>query len=155
MFSKLVFVDSERECIQHLSPSFWLSSAILRVPWHVKCITPISASVYHMECSLCVFSVSPLCIIKSYMTLCDPLDCSTPDSPALHYLPEFAQIHVHWVDDVAWPSHSLPFPSPYAIDLSQHQDLFQRVDSSHQMAKVLELELQHQSFQWLVRVDFL
>ena len=154
MFSKLVFVDSERECIPHLSPSFWLFSAILRVPWCVKCIAPISASVYHMECSLCVFSVSLLCIIKSYLTLCDPLDCSTPGFAVHHQPLELAQTDVHWLSDAIQASHSLPSPSPRVFNLSQHLGLFQWVNSLHQVAKVLELQLQQQSFQWIFRIDF-
>ena len=73
----------------------------------------------------------------------------------LHYLPEFAQIHVHWVGDAIWPSHLLLPPSPFTFHLSQHQGLFQWVVSSYQVAKVLELQLQHQSFRWIFRVDFL
>ena len=65
----------------------------------------------------------------------------------LHYLPEFAQTHVHWVSDAIQASHLLLPPSPPTISLSQHQRLFQRVNSSHQVAKILELQLQHQSFQ--------
>ena len=71
------------------------------------------------------------------------------------YLLEFAQTHVHWVGDTIQPSHPLSSPSPPASSLSQHQGLFQWVGSSHQVAKVLELQLQQQSFQWLFRVDFL
>ena len=66
--------------------------------------------------------------------------------PILHCLPEFAQTHVHWVDDAIQPSHSLSSPSPPIVNLSQHQDLFQWVSSVHQMTKVLEFELQHESF---------
>ena len=75
----------------------------------------------------------------------------------LDYLPEFAQIHVHWVGDGILSSHPLPSPFPPDFNLSQHQGLFQWVGSSHQVAKVLELQLQlhHQSFQWTFRVDFL
>ena len=86
-------------------------------------------------------------------TLCNPMDCSMPDFPVFHYLPEFAQTHVHWVSDAIQPSHPLSSPSPPALNLSQHQGLIQWVDSSHQVAEVLEL--QHQSSQWLFRVDFL
>ena len=64
-------------------------------------------------------------------------------------------IHVHWIGDPIQPSHPLPSPSPPAFNLSQHQGLFQWVGSSHQVAKVLELQLQHQSFQWIFRTDFL
>ena len=89
-------------------------------------------------------------IIKSCPTLCDPMDF-----PILYYLLEFAQTHVHWVDDAIQSSHHLSPPSPPAFSLSQHQGLFQWIGSSHQVAKVLELQLQHQSFQWIFRVDFL
>ena len=69
------------------------------------------------------------------LTLCDPLDCSLPGFPVLHHLPEFAQTHVHWVGDVIQPSHPLSSPSPPALNLSQHQGLFQWVSSSHQWPK--------------------
>ena len=81
-----------------------------------------------------------------------PLDFSTPGFPVLHCLPEFAQSHVHWVGDAIQPSHPLSFPSLSTFNLSQHQGLFQWVGSSHQVAKVLEF--QHQSFQWIFRIDF-
>ena len=90
---------------------------------------------------------------KSCPTLCNPMNCSTPGSSVLHCLLEFAQIHVHWVGDAIQPSH--PLPHPFALNLSQHQGLFQWVGSLHQVAKVLELQLQHQTLQWIFRVDFL
>ena len=68
--------------------------------------------------------------------------------------PGFAQTHIHWVGDAIWPSHPLSSPSP-AFNLSQHQGLFQWVSSLHQVAKVLEFQLQHQSFQWIFKVNFL
>ena len=77
------------------------------------------------------------------------MDCSTPGFPVLHYLLEFAQTYVQCVDDAIQPSHHLPLPTPSALNLSHHQSLFQWVTSSHQVAKVLEL--QHQSFQWIFR----
>ena len=86
--------------------------------------------------------------------LCNLMNCSTPGFPVLHYLPELAQTHVHWVNDTIQPSHPLLPLSP-AFNLSQHQGLFPWVSPSHQTAKVLELQLQHQSFQWIFRVDFL
>ena len=82
------------------------------------------------------------------------MDCNTPGFPVLHYLPEFAQTHVHWVSDAIRPSHPLS-PSSPAFNLSQHQGLFQWVGSLHQVAKVLELQLQHLSFQWIFSTDFL
>ena len=95
-------------------------------------------------------SVAQLC-----QTLCNPKDCSTPGLPVYHQVPEFTQTHVHWVGDAIQPSHPLSSPSPLAFNLSQHQGLFKWVSSSHQVAKVLELQLQHQSFQWIFRTDFL
>ena len=76
------------------------------------------------------------------------MDCSTPGLPVHHQLLEFNQIHVHWVSDAIQPSHPRSSPSPLTFNLSQHQDLFKWVSSSHQVAKVLEFQLQHQSFQW-------
>ena len=93
--------------------------------------------------------------LLSRVQLCDPTHCSTPGLPVHRQLPEFTQTHVHWVSDAIQPSHPLSSPSPPAFNLSQHQGLFQEVSSLHQVAKVLELQLQHQSFQWIFRVDFL
>ena len=76
---------------------------------------------------------------KSCSILCDPVDCSMPEFPILHDLPEFAQTHVHWVGDAIQLSHPLLPPSPPALSLSQNQGLFKRVGSLHQVAKVLEL----------------
>ena len=75
-----------------------------------------------------------------------PHELSVPGFPVLCYLPEFAQTHVHQVSDAIQPSYTLSPPSLLALILSQHQGLFQRTGSSHQVAKVLELQLQHQSF---------
>ena len=86
----------------------------------------------------------------------DPKDCSTPGFPVLQHLSGLAQTHVHWwVDDAIQPSYPLSSPSPPAFSLAQHQGLFQWVRSSHQVDTVLELQLQYQSFQWIVRTDFL
>ena len=81
------------------------------------------------------------------------MQCSTPGFPDLLYLPEFAQTHVHWVSDAIQSSHPLSSPSPPALTLSQHQGLFQWVSSLYQVAKVSGLQLQHQSFEWIVSVD--
>ena len=86
-------------------------------------------------------------VAQSCPTLCNPMDCSTPGLLVHQQLPELAQTHVHWVGDAIQPSHPLLSPSPPAFNLSQHQGLFQWVRSSHQVAKVLEFQLQHQSFQ--------
>ena len=94
-------------------------------------------------------------VAKSCLTLCNPMNCSMPGFLVLHYLPEFAQTHVHWVSDTIQPSHPLLPLSPLAFSLSQHQGLFILVSFSHQMAKVLEFRLQHQSFQWTPRTNLL
>ena len=94
-------------------------------------------------------------VTQSCPTLCDPMNYSAPGLPVHHQLPESTQTHVHWVSDAIQPSHPLSSPSPPALNLSQHQGLFKWVSSSHQVAKVLEFQLQHQSFQWILRTDLL
>ena len=86
--------------------------------------------------------------------LCDPMDCRMPGLPVHHQLPEFTQTHVHPVGDAVQPSHLLPSPAS-AFNLSEHQGLSQWARSSHQGAKVLRFQLQHQSFQWIFRTDLL
>ena len=81
--------------------------------------------------------------------------CSTPGLHVPHQHPEFTQTHVHQVSDAIQPSHPLSSPSPPALNLSQNQGLFHWVSSSHQVAKVLEFQLPHQSFQWTPRTDLL
>ena len=92
---------------------------------------------------------------QSCLTLCDTMNHSIPGLPVHHQLPEFTQTHVHWVDGAIHSSHPLLSPSPPALNLSQHLELFKWVSSSHQVAKVLEFQLQHQSFQWTPRTDLL
>ena len=101
-------------------------------------------------CFCCCCSVANSC-----PTFCDPMNCNTPGFPVLHCLPEFAQTHVHWVSDAIQLSHPLSPPSPLILNLFQHQGLFQWLGSSNQVAKVLELQLQHQCFQWIFTIDFL
>ena len=93
-------------------------------------------------------SVTQLC-----PTFWDPMNHSMPGLPVHHQLPEFTQTHVHWVGDAIQPSHPLSSPSPPAPNPSQHQGLLQWVNSSHEVAKVLEFQLQHQSFQWTPRTS--
>ena len=85
-------------------------------------------------------------VAQSCLTLCDPMDCSTPVFPVHHQLPEPTQIHVHWAGDAIQLFHPLLSRSPLAFNLSQHQGVFKWVNSLHQLAKVLEFQLQHQSF---------
>ena len=97
----------------------------------------------------CCFSVAQSC-----PTLCDPMDCSTPDLPVLHHLLEFAQTHVRWVDDAIQPSRPLPSPSPLPSTFPSIR-VFSNESTLHQVAKLLELQLQHQFFQWIFRIPFL
>ena len=97
---------------------------------------------------------SPCCcsVAKSCLILFDSVGCKTPGFPVFHYLPRFAQTHVHWVGGYYLTISASP--TPLAFNLSQYQGLFQWVGASHQVAKVLEFHLQQQSFQWIFRIDF-
>ena len=101
----------------------------------------------------CLFQFSS--VTQSCPTLCDPMNRSTPGLPVHHRLPEFTQTHVHRVSDAIQPSHPPLSPSPPAPNPSQHQSLFQWVSSSHEVAKVLEFQLHHQSLQRIPRTDLL
>ena len=92
---------------------------------------------------------------QSCPTFCDPMDCSMSGFPVHHQIPKLTQTHVHRVGDAIEQSHSLSSFFLSTFNLSQHQGLFQWVSSSYQVAKVLEFQLQHQSFQWIFRTDFL
>ena len=94
-------------------------------------------------------------VAQSCPTLCDPMNHSTPGLPVHHHLPEFTQTHVHRVRDAIQPSHPWSSPSPTASNASQHRSLFQWVNSSHEVAKVLEFQLQHHSLQRNPRTDLL
>ena len=112
-------------------------------------LLPASVShPWHVTCLCCVFG-------QYCPTPYDPKDYSMPGFPVLPYLLEFAQTHVHWIKDAIHPFHLLSSPSPPTFSLSQHQGLFHWVNSSYQVAKVLELQPQHQFFQQIFRVDFL
>ena len=88
-----------------------------------------------------ISSVQFISVTQSYLTLCNPMNHRASGLPVHYQLPEFTQTNVHWVDDAIQPSHPLSSPSPPALNLSQHQDLFKWVSSLHQGAKVLELQL--------------
>ena len=102
---------------------------------------------------LCNHSVQFSSVAQSCPTLCDPMNLSTLGLPVHHHLPEFTQTHVHRVCDATQPSHPQSSSSPPAPNPSQHQSLFQWVNSFHEVAKVLEFQLQHHSFQRNPRVD--
>ena len=95
------------------------------------------------------------CCCSVMSSFCNPMDCSTPGFPIQHHLTEFGQTHVYWVSDAIQTSHPLSSSSPLSLNLSQHQGLFQWVGSLHQVAKAVQLQLQHQSFQWILRTNFL
>ena len=108
------------------------------------------------ELDYCGDNKSLFCsITQSCPTLCYSMYCSTPGLPVLHQLIEFTQTHVHWVGEAIQTSHSLLSPFPPAFNPSQHQGLFKWISSSHQVARVLEVQLQHQSFQWMFNTNFL
>ena len=105
----------------------------------------IFPSVYY-----CCFSVT-----KSCLTLCDAMDCSMPGFPVPHYLPRLAQTHVHWVNNAIQSSHPLLPPSPPALNLSQHQGLFQWLSSLHQVAKLQSIRASASVLPWIFKIDFL
>ena len=140
---------------------YWYCYIISHVPLLFLIITAISECnvhnyketqyVYLFSC----WSVQFSSVTQSCPTLCDPMNSSTPGLPVQHQLPELTQTHVHWVSDAIQPSHPLSFPSPPAPNPFQHQSLFQWVNSSHEVAKVLEFQLFHHSFQRNPRADLL
>ena len=126
---------------------------------HLKSLTealgkPIATQV-DCKCRQKAVSVQFSSVAQSCRTLCDPVDCSTPGLPVHHQLPKLAQTHVQWIGDAIQLSYSLSSPSLPTFNLSQHQGLLKLVSSLHQVAKVLEFQLQHQSFQWIFTTDFL
>ena len=128
-------------------------------------IFPLNEMLAIIATSQNVFEVSEQChylrkrnqfspVAQWCPTLCDHVHCSTPGFTVYLQLPELPQTHVHWVGDAIQLSHPLLSPSP-AFSLSQHRGLFKLVSSSHQVAKVLQFQLQHQSFQWIFKTNFL
>ena len=122
-------------------------------------LTQSSEEGWRVPPTMVVLSVQFSSVAQLCLTLCDPMDCSTFPCPSgfpdHHQVPELAHTHVHRVGDAIQPSHPLLSPSPPAFNLFQHQGLFQWVSSLHQVAKVLEFQLQHQPFQWIFRTDLL
>ena len=109
----------------------------------------------HGRVKTCLSSVQFSSVAQLCLTLRDPVNRSTPGLPVHHQLPEFTQTHIHRVSDTIQPSRPLSSPSPPAPNSSQHQSLFQWVNSSHEVAKVLEFQLQHHSLQRNPRADLL
>ena len=160
LFILWIFVPSDSPALQlrELNHKDFKSASEAELPSGVVFPNshPISQEMTIKQCSH-VHDIHAIIIAQSlsYIQLCDHIDCSTPGSPVLHHLLEFVQTHVYWIDDATRPSHLLsPFSLP-ALNLSQHQGIFQWVISLHHMIKVFELQVQHQSFQSMARVDFL
>ena len=128
----------------------WLQS------WNKKMLVPCK-EIYNKnrQGSVQFSSVQFNSVAQSSPTLGDPMNRSTWGLPVHHQLPEFIQTHVRWVSDAIQPSHPLSSPYPPAHSPSQNQGLFQWVNTSHEVAKVLEFQLQHQSFQRTSRTDLL
>ena len=126
-------------------------------PWFRACYNNRNCLWNRKMPSFSYFRVGPQfsSVAQSSPTLWAPMDCSMPGLPVHHQLLGLTHTHVHWIGDAIQPSHPLSPPSPPAFSLSQHQGLFQWVSSLHQVAKGLEFQLQHQSFQWIFRTDFL
>ena len=124
------------------------------IPWTARLACP-SLSPRVCPNSVHWVNQSVSSVIQSCLILCNPMDCSTQGLLVHHQLLEFTQTHVHWLGDAIQPAHPLLSASPPAFNLSQHQGLFKWEGSSHQVAKGLEFQLQHQSFQWTPRTDLL
>ena len=122
----------------------------LKTPHLLSFTAVIRLNFIFPSCSVQFSSVTQLCL-----TLCDPMNRRTPGLLVHHQLPKSTQTHVQWVGNDIQPPHPLSSPSPPALNLSQHQGLFKCVRSLHPVAKVLEFQLQHQSFQWAPRTDLL
>ena len=125
--------------ISHLDWIFCLAAEKLSVWWLFS--GPLTIWVWAVQIHLYRFFFNSSgqfsSVAQSFLTLCNPMDCSTPGFPVHQQLPELAQTHIQWVGDAIQPSHPLLSPSPPAFSLSQHQSLFKWVSSLHQVAKVL------------------
>ena len=119
------------------------SPVLMQEEFHSIALTMLSATGFRQMAHTCFGRMLTCCcsVAQSWPTLCDLRDCSIPGFPVLHYLPEFAETHIHCVDDAIQLPHPLSPCSP-ALNLSQYQSLFQWVGSLHQVVKVLELQLQ-------------
>ena len=134
----------------------WFSPWVEKIPWRKEWLhTPIFLpGEFHGRGEIWD-SVQFSSVAQSCLTLCHPMNRSMPGLPVHHQLPEFTETHVHRVSAAIQPSHPLSSPAPPAPNPSQHQSLFQWVNSSHEVAKVLEFQLHHHSLQRNPRVDLL
>ena len=140
-----------KEICKEIISVIWVKRRVVWISWWQWNWRELGRIRTHFESIINQFSS----VAQPCLTLCDPMDSSTPGFPVPHQLLELTQTHVNWVNDAIQTSHPLSSPSPPTFNYSQHEGLFQWVSSSHQVAKGLEFQLQHQSFQWIFRTDFL
>ena len=138
-------IEQEMRCTRNGLCSEWKRETGWRRPSHHVLEQESQVELWSFESGK--GSVQFSSVAQSCLTLCDPMNHSTPGLPVHHQLPEFTQTHVHRVSDAIQSCHPLSSPSPPAPEPSQHQSLFQWVNSSHDVAKVLEFQLQHHSLQ--------
>ena len=139
---------NNKESKEYVTFSYWIKEGKLK-----EMAKGINILLYYNPYDIQFIQFSS--ITQSCLTLCDPMNRTMSGLPVHHQLLESTQTHVHRVGDAIQPSHPLSSPSPPATNPSQHQGLFQWVNSAHEVAKVLEFQLQHQSFQWKPRTDLL
>ena len=141
---------TKEECENCVKETVWQPNQYLLIQFnhHIAYFTLFKHHLFH-------FWNSFSSVAQSCPNVCDLMDCSTPGLPVHHQLPESTQNQVHRVGDAIQPSHPLSSPSPPAFNRSQHRGFFRWVSSSHEVAKVLEFQLQHQCFQWTPRTDLL
>ena len=139
------------------SPPHRISALLTHNDWKQICMSFVTQTllIRHMNMffesdtiNIRFSSVQSISHVQFFVTL---MDCSTPGLPVHHQLLELTETHVHWVGNAIQPSDPLSSPSPPALNLSQHQGFLKWVNSSHQVAKVLECQLQHHSFQWTLK----
>ena len=127
-------------CTRSPPPPDRIHCSIIHNSQHMEAIEMFTDRWIKKTYSIFIFQFSSVQSL-SHVRLCDPMNCSMPGLPVHHHLPEFTQTRVHRVSDAIQPSHPLSSPSPPAPNSSQHQSLFQWVNSSHEVAKVLEFQL--------------
>ena len=147
-----------KPCLGCLSPMDAVKS-VYEILWRIRTWHVFTKNAFISICHFIFLSTSHSIqfssVAQSCPTLCHPMNRSMPGLPVHHQLLEFTQTHVHLVGDAIQPSHPLSSHSPPAPNPSKHQGLFQWVKSSHEVAKVLEFQPQHQSFQWTPRTGLL
>ena len=144
--------DKEAQLSSEQGRHTWNLKRTVQMYLFIKQTPGVRKQIYGYQRGMVQFSsVESSSVAQSCRTLYDPMNLSTPGLPVHHHLPEFTETHVHRVGDAIQPSHSLSSPSPPALNPSQHQGLFKWVSFSHQVAKVLEFQYYHQSFQWIFR----